>query len=172
MKALTAIALATVAFSAHAMAADGTIDFVGNVVANTCVINAGSQNLTVNMGNVPASALATAGQMAGQTQFAISLTGCTGSATKVAAKFESGQADLTSGHLNLSAAADVAQNVQVAIFDSSNVENKFGQPVPASSFQTLNSGNATLNYSAWYIATGTATTGSANAQTTYTLSYQ
>lgn len=154
-----------------AQASDGTLNFTGNITANSCVINANSPNLTVALGDVPASALASASQRAGQTPFQITLTGCTGGATKVAAKFESGIADQTTGHLPLDATS-TATNVEVAIFDATDTDNQFGQAPAPSAYQTLNGGAATLTYNAWYVATGAATVGTANANATYTLSYQ
>ncbi|MFL9961095.1 fimbrial protein [Paraburkholderia sediminicola] len=162
---------ALIAIVPAAHAADGTLNFTGNITANSCVINANSPNLNIDLGNVPASALASAGQRAGQSAFQIALTGCTGGSTKVAAKFESGLADPTTGHLPLDASS-TAKNVQVAIFDTTDTDNKFGQAPAPSAYQTLTGGAATLNYSAWYAATGAATVGTANANATYTLSYQ
>jgi major type 1 subunit fimbrin (pilin) len=147
------------------------LNFTGNITANSCVINANSPNLSVNLGDVPATALASASARAGQTPVQIVLTGCTPSATKVAAKFESGLADPATGHLPLDASS-TASNVQIAIFDTTDTDHKFGQAPAASAYQTLTGGAATLNYSAWYVATGQATVGTANANATYTLSYQ
>lgn len=162
---------ALVLTSSAAHAADGTLNFTGNITANTCVINASAPDLTIALGDVPASALATPGQRAGEAAFQMVLSGCTGGSTKVAAKFESGIVDAATGHLPLDATS-TARNVQVAVYDATDVDNKFGQEPPASAYQTLSGGAATLNYNGWYVATGAATVGTANANATYTLSYQ
>ncbi|MGR2663374.1 fimbrial protein [Chromobacterium haemolyticum] len=171
MKKAVALALISGAMvPGLALAADGNMSFTGNVTANTCVIN--SPDLTIDMGDVPASALATPGARAGQTRFEIALTGCTEGVAKVAAKFESGTADLSTGRLGLTADVNQAKNVQIAIYDMADAENKFGQAPPTSSYQDIISGSATLRYSAWYVATGVATVGTANAAATYTLAYE
>lgn len=167
---LAAVA-AFVAMAPAAHAADGTLNFTGNITANSCVINANAPDLAIPLGDVPASALASAGQRAGQTPFQMALTGCSSGSTKVAAKFESGLVDPVTGHLPLDATSG-ATNVQVAIFDATDTDNKFGQLPAASAYQTLTGGAATLQYNAWYVATGAATVGTANANATYTLSYQ
>ncbi|WMT15295.1 fimbrial protein [Serratia fonticola] len=60
-------------------AADGQVNFTGNITASTCSINGGvAAPQLVNLGNVPASSLMTSGQTAGAKSFAIELTGCTG----------------------------------------------------------------------------------------------
>ncbi|MGR2705514.1 fimbrial protein [Pseudomonas sp. IB20] len=174
-KTLVSTALAAGAFfvvmAPAAHAADGTMNFTGNITANTCVINASAPNLTVALGNVPASSLASSGQRAGQTPFQMSLTACSDGSTRVAAKFESGLVDSATGHLRLDATS-TATNVQIAVYDTTDTDNKFGQAPTASAYQTLVGNAATLNYNAWYVATGAATVGTANSNATYTLSYQ
>ena len=159
-------------FSAVAQANGGTINFTGRIIPSTCSINLGKPDLTVALGDVPASALATPGARAGKKEFAIEVTGCSGGGTKVAARFESGNADPASGQLKLDASSE-AGGVQIAIYDESDGLNKFGEDVPATSLRTLSGGAATLRYSAWYVATNDPVSpGTANASATYTLVYE
>ncbi|MHA7848274.1 fimbrial protein [Serratia sp. D1N4] len=155
-----------------ANAADGQIDFTGNITANTCSINGGlTGSQLVNLGAVPASSLASVGQTAGSQNFALTLTQCAGGSTAVAARFESLTLGNADGRLNLDATS-TASNVEVALYDSQGVAQPVNGTVPASSYVTLASGNATLNYIASYYATGEATIGIANSEVSYTLSYQ
>ena len=164
-----------VALSSSVFAADGTVNFTGSITANTCTIDGstGAATKTVDLGSVPASALSAVGQTAGNKAFSFVLTGCSAGAAKVAARFESLVASPT-GYLALTNAgqAGVAQNVQVGIYDAAGTLQPVNGTVPTTSYVDVTSGNATLNYTAAYYATGQATVGTANAQVAYTLSYQ
>ena len=155
-----------------AKANNGTINFTGRIVPSTCSINFGKADLTVPLGDVSAADLATPGVRAGKKEFSIELTGCSGAGTKVAAKFDSPDANLVSGRLKLDASS-AASGVEIAIYDATDAHNKMGDQPPASASQTLSSGTAVLKYSAWYVATGDALVpGTANATATYTLVYE
>lgn len=157
-------------FSINASAADGQITFTGSIIANTCTVNSGTNDLTVNLGVVPASALAVAGEIAGNQAFDIALSGCAGGATKVAAKFESLNLG-ADGFLKLNPAS-TASNVVIGIWDQGGILQPINGVVPTSSYVDIASGSATLSYVAAYQATGAAQVGSANSQVAYTLSYQ
>ncbi|OKP17390.1 fimbrial protein [Serratia fonticola] len=169
-----ALALSLISFGAShlASAADGQVNFTGNITASTCSINGGvASPQLVNLGNVPASSLMTSGQTAGAKSFAIELTGCTGGNTAVAAHFESLTLGNPAGRLNLDATSE-ASNVEIALYDSMGALQPVNGVIPAQSFVTLTGGNATLNYVAAYYATGEAEVGTANSEVSYTLSYQ
>lgn len=156
-------------FSINASAADGQITFSGSIEANTCKVNTGKNDFAVNLGTISASALAVAGDIAGNQAFDMALSDCSG-ATKVAAKFES--LDLgDDGFLKLSKAS-TASNVVIGIWDKSGIHQPINGVVPTSSYVDIKEGNAKLSYVAAYKATGTAEVGSANSQVSYTLSYQ
>ncbi|OWF87161.1 hypothetical protein B4916_22020 [Yersinia intermedia] len=156
-----------------ATAADGQINFIGNITATTCSINSGTPTQTVNLGDVPASSLASTGQTAGHKSFALNLTGCTGGMTAVGARFESLSLANSNGRLNLDAASDAA-GVEVAIYDSIGTPQSVNGNIPDESYVMLDAGSATLNYIAAYYATGPgpAEIGSANSAVSYTLSYR
>lgn len=159
------------ALSSSVFAADGTIDFTGSITANTCTIDGGgTATKTVDLGAVPESALAVMGQTAGNQAFSFVLTGCTASAAKVAARFESIIAS-PDGYLGLTAAA-TAKNVKIAIYDAAGTLQPVNGVVPTTSYVDLDNGDATLNYTAAYYATDVAEAGSADSQVSYTLSYQ
>ncbi|SKA20020.1 fimbrial protein [Novilysobacter spongiicola] len=166
---LTAAVLAPLSASA----ADGTITFNGEVTAQTCDITTpGGEDFTVTLPTVASSALATAGQTAGRTGFAITLANCpTGG--DVATYFEPGATvDNDSGRLNNQGTAG---NVQVQLLGDN------GQliPVQASGTAQANSqwvtvagdGSANLDYAAEYYATGAATAGGVTTSVAYTIIY-
>jgi major type 1 subunit fimbrin (pilin) len=158
--------------SHFATAADGQIKFTGNITANTCSINGGTPGQQqVPLGDVPASSLAASGQTAGAKNFSLVLTECTGGTTAVAARFESIALGTLAGRLLLDSSS-VAENVEIALYDSMGVPQPVNGAIPASSYVTLTGGNATLEYVASFYATGEATTGAANSEVSYTLSYQ
>lgn len=65
-------------------AADGTLQFTGRAVEGTCVLDAGSQNMTVNMGRKPADV----GKMSSDDEFIIQLNDCPTSSDKARIRFE------------------------------------------------------------------------------------
>ncbi|MGL4545565.1 MAG: fimbrial protein, partial [Plesiomonas sp.] len=87
-----------------AQAADGTINFQGRLIAQTCTIAVDGAvspaAATVTLPTVSASALSVAGNTTGRTNFEIELSGCTGAAATAAAFFEAGSdVDPVSGQL-------------------------------------------------------------------------
>ncbi|ONN48697.1 fimbrial protein [Acinetobacter genomosp. 33YU] len=89
MKKLIFIAATSIFNIATAQAADGTITINGLVTDNTCTIDTGDKNLTVNLPTVSSQSLKNVGDIAGRTPFQINLTNCA-SAGKVATYFEPG----------------------------------------------------------------------------------
>ncbi len=89
MKELIFIAATSIFNIATAQAADGTITINGLVTDNTCTIDTGDKNLTVNLPTVSSQSLKNVGDIAGRTPFQINLTNCA-SAGKVATYFEPG----------------------------------------------------------------------------------
>lgn len=179
--ALSALALvATSAVTASAFAVDGTITINGKITDTTCTISVdgGSNDATVTLPTVSASALNAAGQTAGATPFNISLSNCTGSILNMASTyFEPGTyVDSETGRLNIdTTAAGAANNVQVellnadmnAIVAGASVTN--GQnDVPVD----ISAGSGTLNYYAQYYATGVSTAGTVTTQVDYTMTYE
>jgi len=188
MKSLIpAIAIATGGLlglaSLGAQASDGTITFTGSLSDTTCSINgvaAGSPAdiPNVTLPEVSASVLGTAGATAGRlsTPITLALTGCSGSATKAVAYFESGPTiDQGNGYLKNMASASPATNVEVrllnAVFQPINIAKGSHNDI-ASNGATITAGNATLNYYGEYYATGKATAGAVSTSVNYTMQYQ
>ncbi|RXV68731.1 type 1 fimbrial protein [Burkholderia stabilis] len=176
---LTAIALPAFAPLAHA--ADGTINFTGELMAQTCTIDVNGTVTpavaTVTLPTVSTGKLTASGETTGQTGFVVGLKNCSGPATAASAFFENGPTvDLASGNLNTTAGAGAATNVQLQLVDASN-----GSTIKAGNTdQNTNttrialdaSGNANLPYAVQYYATGATTAGSVNSSVTYSINYQ
>jgi major type 1 subunit fimbrin (pilin) len=156
-----------------AFAVDGTITITGKVEDASCNIAVGgnASGSTLALPTVFKSALASPGATAGATGFQFNLSGCpvTGN---VLAYFESTNVDSSTGYLKNNAVVPAA-NVQVQILDAA------GRPIDLRS-NTNNdgvaldaSGNATLNYSAEYVANGAAAGGGdVETQLVYTMQYE
>ncbi|KWE90232.1 fimbrial protein [Burkholderia territorii] len=177
-----AVALA-IALPGVSHAADGTIDFNGEVVSQTCTINGnntGKSDFTVTLKSVPTSALKKDGDIAERTPWTIALTNCTPASGNVTVYFEPGpQVDFSTGRLkndpgpiNGKAAAT---NVEVGLLNSGfqpihlgNDPSTQGADVVAIGLD----GTATLKFYAQYVATGgAATPGPVHAQVMYTLNF-
>jgi major type 1 subunit fimbrin (pilin) len=86
--AQAALAISAAALSAPSFAGDGTINFVGNVVNNTCAVSVGSttmggsnkNSVTVTLPDAKTSSLDAAGEYDGLTKFKIGVSGCDTSA--------------------------------------------------------------------------------------------
>ncbi|EHP41770.1 minor fimbrial subunit HifD [Cupriavidus basilensis OR16] len=178
---ILAIALATAGLmtaAGSAQAADGQIDFTGSVIASTCKINGGTNNLAVPMPSVSTSALSKAGATGGRTPFVLNLTGCAvtkDAPTKVSVSFENGPSvNVDTGRLKLQG-TDAAENVEIALLNDAFAPIKVGAATGTQNSQVVTidgtSGTAKMSYAAEYIATGVATAGKANSFVQYTMVY-
>ncbi|MDH6170653.1 type 1 fimbria pilin [Variovorax boronicumulans] len=173
--------------SQGAFAADGTINFTGEIVDAPCSISPNSQNLTVPLGKVSrtvfgsvtgtgASAVSTAivGKKSTPANFTIDLLGC-GATAKGATVTFSGTADAdnattlrvaNAGQVGVSAASGVA----VELGDSAGTKIPLGSP---SSDYVLGLGDNSLKFQAAYVATKTSVmSGPANAVAQFTVAYK
>lgn len=171
-----AAAFSVVAFASSVQAADGTIDFTGIVNGQTCTINGGGagKNFSVALPPVSTSALATAGEWAGRTQFSIKLTDCVPDSGLVSTRFESGPTvNLGSGSLIIDTALG-AKNVEIGLLNSDYSKIMVGAPEASQNSKSVSmtAGTATLNYFAQYEATGVSEPGAANTRVQYTMIYQ
>jgi major type 1 subunit fimbrin (pilin) len=181
--AITSMSVIALMSMNQAHAADGTITINGAVSDTTCSINGiasgSAANVTATLPTVTAGALATAGATAGTSNLGdikLSLTGCSGTATKAVARFENGATvDQSSGYLINQASASPATNVQVRLLNQNmqpiNITTNANNDIVANG-AAIAGNAATLNYFAQYYATGKATAGSVNTSVLYTMQYQ
>ncbi|WP_156407692.1 fimbrial protein [Achromobacter sp. Root83] len=161
-----------------AHAEDGTIDFTGEIVTNTCTIGGAGKNFSVALPPVSTTSLAAGGQTAGTTGFAIELINCDPKSGQVTAFFEADAGvDMNSGRLkNLTPTPVGAGNVQVELLNENFGPIKIGAPVNLQNLVYADidtvTGGAKLQYFARYYATALAEAGDVDAKARYTLTYQ
>lgn len=158
-----------------ARATDGTINISGTITSTTCVVNAGSPaTIAVTLPTISTTALSTAGQLAGYTQFSISLTKCAAS-TKATTYFEQGPNTLADG--NLLNGGSAGHNVEVRLFNSDQTTqialNDAAGSQNSETVTTDATGAGTLNYWAAYYANAAVTTaGAVSTSVEFTMQYQ
>ncbi|TBR36235.1 MULTISPECIES: fimbrial protein [Dyella] len=177
---LGAAALAPMA----AQAADGTINFTGQIVAQTCKVNGANYGTpttlpTVALPWVFAPSLATTGATAGATAFSIAITGCDPAVKKVQTLFSSsaGNINTTSNNLKNTFGTGAATNVELQILNADdNSAVLLGQSTVTgqnSHVQNLDgTGAATMPYIVQYRATGAAGAGQVKSSVEFTMVYQ
>jgi major type 1 subunit fimbrin (pilin) len=174
LSTLVAIAAICAPLAAHA---DDTITFSGSLSATTCTVSGtgGTSSFTVDMGSPAVSALQTAGNFTGNTNFNISLSGCAGGTATTVKPYFSGSNINASGRLVNTFGSGAATNVELQLLDE-----------PANSVVALNAahgsqsvqnpsiatGSATLQFAArFFTPTGSATAGGFLSQITYVIDY-
>lgn len=170
---LAAVAV-TGLLSQSAFAADGTVNFIGEIVDAPCSIAPQSQNLTVPLGKVSRTTLdGAAGKVSAPAKFTIDLLGCGATATGATVTFAA-PADATNANLLRVGVGEVdgsfATGVGIQVADSSGKQIPVGQ---ASGNYTLAQGDNALSFQANYMSTGPAVTvGRGNAMAQFTVAYK
>jgi len=112
-----AVFVSAAAFSSVVSAADGTINFTGNITSAACKVDTNSASQTVALGNVSSSAFGAAGTTAAPTTFSINLTNCPTTVTSASTKFD-GPANGTNPSLVALSSGQTATGVGVAIYEN------------------------------------------------------
>ncbi|WP_420997119.1 fimbrial protein [Cupriavidus sp. 30B13] len=174
---LAAAAMTVAATAAHA--ADGTINFEGEVTAQTCRISVNGTETpaaaTVVLPSVAAGALSEANAVAGTTQFVIGLKDCTGPATSASAFFEAGPGvNMDNGALTNLAVGNAAENVELVLADVSGAPIVIGSENQSGTTKhELSNGAVDLPYVVAYRATsGEVAPGAVTGQVTYSIDYK
>ncbi|MBW7981709.1 fimbrial protein [Enterobacillus tribolii] len=170
---IAAALVSSVVLSASALAADGTVNFNGEITDEVCTVDSGSKDFTVAMGKIGTNAFSASGSLAGAKQFTITLTDCPASVANngVAIRFDGSQKNGDNAILDLTSAS-TAQNVGIQISDAQNQVVKLYEN---SSKYTVQAGSVknNLNFTARYISTAaTVGAGTANAVSQFTIDYQ
>jgi major type 1 subunit fimbrin (pilin) len=184
MKRLITItgAIALAGLVSHAYAADGTINFAGNVSNVTCTIAAAGGNTsgTVTLPTVTQSALKAVGDTAGTTQFSIKLSSCVGTPapTKAAAWFETGSEVNAAGRVITTIGGTPTDALTIALYNMGSatpivIGQGDGSLGSSGASFDITSGGATLNYQAKYYAEKVGVTaGAVIGKVNYTIQYQ
>lgn len=179
VQALTLAALFCATGAQFASAADGTINFNGELLSQTCTIAVDGvvspTVATVTLPTISTSLLTTAGQAEGRTGFNIQLTNCVGAATTAAAFFNSGATvDPITGNLNNM--TGTATNVQLQLVDAQGgaaiQAGNTNQRTQTTRNTIDGTGAANMPYAVQYLATGATTAGTVISSVTYNVDYQ
>lgn len=170
----SALLMATL-FATSALAADGTVNFTGEILTSACKVDTNSLSQTVELGKVSSSAFTASGSTAAATKFDIKLTDCpTGadSPTIASVKFDGTNNSANPNILALSTGS-TATNVGIALYE------KDGATLIPMSNQSQNntidstSNSLTMSFIAKYMSTAdTVTAGTANGATNFTVIYK
>lgn len=168
------IALSLLAASASvstANAADGTINFTGNITDQACTVSTSSASQTVALGTISASSFGAAGATSAPTSFDIVLTSCPPALTSASVKFDGATNAANSNLLAITGGTGVATGVGIALYESNN--STLIPVASASAAKALSSTNdTTLTYIAKYMSTAASVTaGTANAVSDFTIAY-
>lgn len=153
-----------------AQASDGTITIAGTVTTATCTITAPA-SFTVTLPTMSTAQLGAAGVTAGNTNFSVAVTGCTGSPATATMYFEAGaNVNTVNGRLNNTGSA---ANVQIQLLNASGVVVDLSKAAGAqnATAASIVSNAATMSYTARYYATAAAGVGTVASTITYSVIY-
>lgn len=169
---LAAIAFAGV-LSQGAFAADGTINFNGQIVDTPCSISPASQNMTVPLGNVARDYFTALGKKATPAKFNIELLNCGATAKGATVTFTGTPDANVTDDLRIGVgevAGAAATGVAIELGDSAGTKIGLGSE---SGEYTLVVGDNPLKFQAVYVQTLAAVTvGTANAVSQFTVNYK
>lgn len=177
-KARVLAVLVAASATSAVMASDGTINFNGELKAETCTVavnGAGASGTVVTLPTLSTSVLATAGQVAGQTGFNIQLSKCSAALKTAAAFFEAGgTVESKSGNLKNSG---TATKVQLQLVDATNGKaikaGDTGQVASTSRVAIDKTAlTADLPYAVQYFAEAATGPGTVVSSVTYSINYQ
>ena len=177
LKVFTLTALVAATGAQFASASDGTINFNGELAAQTCTVSVDGvvtpTIATVTLPRVSTGILTAAGETAGSTAFNIRLSNCGGGPKGAAVFFESGSSvDPLTG--NLRNVFGNAGNVQLQLVDgaSNRVISAGNTNQHSNTFFDITNGDVDIPYAVRYYATGATTGGTVISSVTYSINYQ
>lgn len=162
------------AVSQAALAADGNIQFNGEIVDSPCSISPGATNLVVPLGKVSRASLeGAAGKLSTPAQFQIQLTDCSAAAKGASITFSGVPDTVQKDALALANSGGLEPNatgVAVQVRDANRAKIALGSE---SANYVLGQGSNNLRFEASYVSTGnTVTPGPANATAQFTVNYK
>ncbi|NUU37831.1 type 1 fimbrial protein [Pseudomonas sp. C2B4] len=161
-----------------AQASDGTINFVGTIKDVTCTVKAaGTSGIsTVTLPTISKNALTTVGATAGDTNFNIDLSNCSGTdvaGSGVAVHFEPGQNVNANGRLINNG---LATGVDLALYQANAASPLNLGVAPVAAYKTMNgttpNGSVSMPYTVKYYATSaTPSAGTVTSSVVYSVVY-
>ncbi|ACR68339.1 pilus assembly protein [Edwardsiella ictaluri] len=172
---LPVMVLAAAAVSGQASAANGKVEFTGEIVNSTCQVSSDSQNINVYLGKYPTSAFKTVGDKSASKAFQINLEQCEPGTYTV--RFDG---NTVAGHPDLlavssSGATAAAKGVGIEITDVNGkafpIADQSQGDVPT--VTVVSDKKAIFNLQARYRSyVNTVTAGLANATSPFTIEYK
>lgn len=89
-----AFTLASLMLNGHALAEDGVVHFVGEIVDTTCEVTSDTADQIVPLGKVSKNAFSGVGSLASPQKFSIKLENCPATYTQAAVRFDGTEARL------------------------------------------------------------------------------
>lgn len=150
----------------------GNMQFQGVIIAETCRVEAGDKQMTVNMGQISSNRFHAVGEDSAPVHFVIHLRECsTVVSERVGVAFHGVADGKNPDVLSVGEGPGIAANIGVALFDDEG--NLVPINRPPANWKRLYSGSTSLHFIAKYRATGRRVTGGiANAQAWFSLTYQ
>ncbi|MGO4744693.1 fimbrial protein [Serratia quinivorans] len=166
-----AIATASILSAASAFAADGQVNFNGEIIDAACtVVNDMSNPLTVTLGQVSKTSFKQAGDTAAATSFTLQLKDCPTTVTKASVKFDGTAANGDNKVLALTQETGVATGVGIQLTDSS--QSVLPLYTASASYPLVSTGVNNLDFVARYVSNAaTVTAGPANSVASFTVIY-
>ncbi|WP_411750951.1 fimbrial protein [Serratia sp. (in: enterobacteria)] len=166
-----AIATASILSAASAFAADGQVNFNGEIIDAACtVVNSVSNPLDVTLGKVAKTAFTGAGSTAAATKFTLQLKDCPETVTSATVKFDGTSVTGDNSVLALTTETGVATGVGIQLSDASNAVLPLY--TASTAYPLVSTGVNNLDFVARYIATSaTVTAGPANSVASFTVNY-
>lgn len=173
-----AFTLASLMLAGHALAEDGVVHFVGEIVDTTCEVTSDTADQIVPLGKVSKNAFSGVGSLASPQKFSIKLENCPATYTQAAVRFDGTEAvgtPLTAGNpgdFTGTGQAIAATGVGIRIFNQS--DNSQVKLYNDSAYTAIDAeGKAEMKFIARYVATNaTVTAGTANADSQFTVEYK
>ncbi|WMT16056.1 fimbrial protein [Serratia fonticola] len=170
---INAVLLSLTIATPAAFAADGTINFVGEITDVACTVDTNSQNLTVTLGKVASSTFSGIGSKAASTQFQLVLKDCPAAATTAVVKFDGTSVAGDNSLLALTPGVDAAEGVAIELSDASQQVVKLFESSQPYTLETGVGSVTNLDFVARYKAiSDTITAGVANSSAQFTVIYQ
>ncbi|MGU3414165.1 fimbrial protein [Enterobacteriaceae bacterium C34A] len=172
MKKLALITtLLSVSVFQAAHAADGVINFTGNITDAACVVDTSALAQPVDLGNVSVTAFSGGtGTTAAAKRFNIVLKSCPASVTSASVRFD-GVTNTQNPNILALSASQTASNVGVALYEQDNA-TPIAIGMTSNNVALEEDVDNTLTYFAKYMSTGTVGPGTANSSTAFTVVYQ
>lgn len=169
------LAATLAASAATASAADGTINFEGEVTSNTCTVTPGLEGATVRLPRVNETAFSGLGATTARTLFNISVSNCGTGVTQARAFFEANSdlVDYTTNSLkNRDTSAAKASGVGFALFEGNSRINIGQFDSHGTTSRPIVSGGVQLPYEVSYVQTAAAVAaGTVNGQVQFSIHY-